>query len=401
MILSNNSGTCSSMDEKPTILVCAEYYLPGFRAGGPIRSLSNLVEHLSDDFRFKVLTADRDHGVDEPYDDIHYGEWMEVGPAEVRYLSPAERSFPCVARLFRTIEYDLLYVNSLYSMTYSLPGVVLSKLGLLSRNSVVVAPRGQLASSAIAQGSPLKRPYLYTLFFSGLYDDVVWHATNDEEAEQVRRWFGNDARVRVAPNFGSLPASLSDIDYESSEQGELKAVYLSRVHPVKNLDFAVERLAEVDGDVTFDIFGPIDDREYFEKCRAMAESLPSNVHVTFHGPVSSTQVFEKIRRRDVFVLPTQGENFGHVIFEALAAGSPVLISDQTPWSKVSEEDVGRALPLDAPERFTEYLQSAIDTPPERLRELGERAREFAESEAKLEESVSKTRAVFDTALTGR
>ncbi len=386
------------MDEKPTILVCAEYYLPGFRAGGPIRSLSNLVEHLSEDFRFKVLTADRDHGVDEPYDEITYGDWMDVGPARVRYLSPAERSFPSVARLLAETDCDVVYVNSLYSTTYSLPAVVLSRFGLLGDSRVVVAPRGQLAPSAIAQGSSLKRPYLHAISASGLYDDVVWHATNEEEAARVRRWFGDSATIRIAPNLGTIPPDIGDVDYRPSPEGSLELVYLSRIHPVKNLDVVFELLNEVQGEVSFDIVGPVDDREYAERCERLGEQLPANVEVTFHGPVPPTEVVETIRRRDLFILPTQGENFGHVIFEALSAGTPALISDQTPWEEFAQRDAGWTVALDSPEVFAQHLQAAIDASPDQLREWGRNARRFAEQEADMAESVAKIRRVFETAL---
>jgi hypothetical protein len=54
-------GTYKSRDDKPTILILNEYYLPGYKAGGPIRSISNLVSWLGDDFNFKIITTDRDY----------------------------------------------------------------------------------------------------------------------------------------------------------------------------------------------------------------------------------------------------------------------------------------------------------------------------------------------------
>src|SRR5438034_6920776 len=92
------------------ILVTIQYYLPGYRAGGPVRSLANLVEMLGDEFEFYILTADRDLGVRQPFAKIKTGFWHRVGKASVCYLGPARQSWvACRARLHE-LDYDVLYV---------------------------------------------------------------------------------------------------------------------------------------------------------------------------------------------------------------------------------------------------------------------------------------------------
>lgn len=60
------------------------------------------------------------------------------------------------------------------------------------------------------------------------------------------------------------------------------------------------------------------------------------------------------------ILPTEGENFGHAIFEAFGAGVPVIISDQTQWRNLSAQKAGWDLPLDQPEQFSLALQTAAN-----------------------------------------
>jgi glycosyltransferase involved in cell wall biosynthesis len=62
---------------------------------------------------------------------------------------------------------------------------------------------------------------------------------------------------------------------------------------------------------------------------------------------------------DYFVLPTKGENFGHAIFEAMAVGCPVLISDQTPWTNLEQKNAGFDLPLEI-DLFTKCIQHFIE-----------------------------------------
>ena len=46
------------------VLVTIGSYLPGYKAGGPIRSVANLIDALGDDFEFRVVTSDKDLGED-------------------------------------------------------------------------------------------------------------------------------------------------------------------------------------------------------------------------------------------------------------------------------------------------------------------------------------------------
>lgn len=69
---------------------------------------------------------------------------------------------------------------------------------------------------------------------------------------------------------------------------------------------------------------------------------------------------------DLFFLPTRGENYGHVVAEALAAGTPVLLSDTTPWRNLHELQVGWDLPLEDIEGFRNAIdEAACKSPAER------------------------------------
>ena len=96
---------------------------------------------------------------------------------------------------------------------------------------------------------------------------------------------------------------------------------------------------------------------YWDRCAEIIQTLPANVRVEYGGEVKHSEVQGILAQHDVFLFPTRGENFGHVIHEALAAGLFVLLSDQTPWNDVAERGAGWVLPLTDPNAFT----SALDT----------------------------------------
>ena len=72
------------------ILCLTDYYLPGFKAGGPIRTLSNIVERLGEEFHFSFVTRDRDLGDVHPYINVEIDSWQKVKNAETLYLSPLQ-----------------------------------------------------------------------------------------------------------------------------------------------------------------------------------------------------------------------------------------------------------------------------------------------------------------------
>ena len=156
--------------------------------------------------------------------------------------------------------------------------------------------------------------------------------------------------------------------------GKLNAVFVSRVAAKKNLLTAIEIVAAVKGDVSFHIYGPLSDSDYWEKCRRAMAQCGASVRVEYKGALAHEKVLETLASYDAFVLPTLGENFGHVILESLLAGCPVLISDQTPWRGLREKKAGWDLPLPAQERFVEVLQRVAEMDEEAHRMWREGAR---------------------------
>ena len=73
------------MIEKPKILLLIGAFLPGYKAGGPVPSVANMVARLSDDFDFHILTRDRDLGDTVPYRDVPTDRWISAYGAHVRY----------------------------------------------------------------------------------------------------------------------------------------------------------------------------------------------------------------------------------------------------------------------------------------------------------------------------
>jgi glycosyltransferase involved in cell wall biosynthesis len=384
---------------RPRILVLLAHYLPGERAGGPVQSVAGLVEALRGDFDFRILTLDRDMGEGVPYGNVSPDVWTRHGATAVRYLSPRGAAAKELRRLLRASDYDLLYLNSIFARRFSMLPVFLRRLGLIPRVPLLVAPRGQLSEGALALHSVRKRSYLRLAKTFGLYRDVYWLASTALEADEIRAAFPHARRIGVAMDFGPAPpdACPSPADAVEKKPGRLFAVFISRISRMKNLAGALQALGAVAGEVRFSIYGPKEDASYFAECQRLISRLPANVQVRYMGIVPHEDVGATFARHDLFLFPTLGENFGHVIYEALIAGCPVLLSDRTLWRGLEAASAGWDLPLDDLRAFSSVLQRCVDAGPEEWNRMRAGARSFARLSGARDAAIEQHRQVLRAA----
>ena len=364
------------------ILLFADWYEPGYKAGGPIQSCKNLARILRDKHAVYIFTSDRDLGDEQPYRSIRFDEWIEKEDRiYVWYASPAFLNNRNVGDLIDELQPDIVYFNSMYSWPFTLlPLRVLVKKKF--RGRIILAPRGMLHKGALQKKFLKKYLFLKLFRYLGWHKKVIFHATDDQEQQDIYRFFGSNARIIVAKDTPYFPA----LAWRTVEKkaGWLDCVFISRIHPKKNLHFLLERLAEINPTIQlrFDIYGTEDDRVYADSCKSLAARLKPNIQVQFRGPLAYELVPETVQRYHLFVLPTLGENFGHAIFEALSAGRPVLISDQTPWRDLEKKRTGWDFPLNQPRLFTDTLEQVAAFDQETYNEWSLGAWTYADTYAK-------------------
>lgn len=344
--------------ERPVVLVVVGHYLPGFRAGGITTCVANVVARLHSDFQFKVISRDRDLGSADPYPDIKYGAWQAVGGAQVYYVPAGRDAARDVRRVVSETPHDMIYFNSFFE-----PLVVRThlarKLRLLPRRPALLAPHGEFAWPSLSQKYPKKALFMGIARLTGLYSDVIWHASNAVEAEDIRRWMRvSDTDVRIAHQ---LPPTI-EIDFDDShsqayvDQADgIRAFFLSRISPEKNLHLALDILSRVSVKVSFDIIGPIENAAYWSDCQQLIAQLPSNVTARSVGTIAPSELMRTLLRYDLMVFPTSGEAYGQVIAESLTAGTPVLISTETPWRNLEARGLGWDVPLTDTDRFVRVI----------------------------------------------
>ncbi len=340
------------------VLFLNPYYYPGFRSGGPQRTLMNIADAFGEQQEIYILTQNCDFGSSDSYD-VETHKWIRVGNANVMYLPPKEYNILSIKKYSK--DFEKVYACGLFCGC-TINALLLHKLN--PSQKLYVAPMGVFSEAAIASKAPKKRSFLFVFKHCGFFKNIVWSFTSKMEILDAKKVLG-DAAIQEYIIAEDLPRM---IDFETQlrrarsqdiHPGEpLKIVFLSRISPQKNLDFCAEILREIkDIDIYFDIYGTIEDKSYWDKCSGFLDQLPHNIHYRYCGEVTPENVIDTFSKYDVFLFPTKGENFGHVIYEALAAGCVPIISDRTPWQDLEEAKCGYVLPLVEPNAFRKAIQS--------------------------------------------
>ncbi len=178
-----------------------------------------------------------------------------------------------------------------------------------------------------------------------MFKNIYWSATSELEISEIRQ----QVKAKKGQFFiaEDLPRRVGDRPpVKRKVPEELEVVWISRIAPKKNLKGAVRILQRVKGRVHFTIYGPIYTEEYWWECQCELQALPENVTWEYRGNVESEQVVETLKPYHVFLFPTLGENYGHVIQEALSAGCACILSDQTPWRDLEANGAGYVFPIE-------------------------------------------------------
>lgn len=363
-----------SINNHKSILVLTDWYLPGYKAGGPIRSLANLIATLKD-VQFYVVTRNTDHFSSEPYQGIETNTWVKHSDnCHVFYFDEKSISLSKFKQLMRERTYDKIYLNSLFSPKFTiLPLIAIKRLKL--QNKTILAPRGMLKAGALTVKANKKRAFLSLSKLLKLYSNIQWHATSDDEVKEIQHHFSKAKIIHLAPNIAT---SIGEKPMKSSKQvGELKLVCLARISAEKGIKEALNYLqvAQLEGSVSCDFYGTIQNQDFLNECKQIASSIP-NVSIEFKGEIPPHQIPETLNRYHFFYLPTLGENFGHAIAEALNSATPVIISNKTPWINLKAKNAGWDLPLDA-QAFRTALKECLQMNNATYQEMSDAAYQFA------------------------
>ena len=365
------------------LLIMASLFPPQKNGGGPTVSIMNVVQAIKGEFDIFVISHHHEVGSSKPLPEVTVG-WNTFDFGHVWYSPYGEHTVSDNLRRIEEVQPDVIYQNSFFSYDD-----VLAVLKYKKKHpgvSVIIAPRGEICKNRFNNGRLKKTLYTRALKWSGMLKGVYWQATGADELRDMRRYIGiPEKRIYNINNFSY--AREADIAAIDKVPGELRLCYIARVQNTKNLLYAVERLKYMRGRVVYDIYGPVENREYYDRCFGV--ELPRNVTLRYVGLVDHEDVGKTVSQYHAYYMPTIGENYGHSIVEAFIHRRPAVISDTTPWNGINEAGGGYAIPLNEPQRFSSALdelcamdQAAFDT-------MCDNAKTFIDSQLHIDEIVQQ------------
>ncbi|WP_051683097.1 glycosyltransferase family 4 protein [Salinicoccus luteus] len=381
------------MNKKIKVLTFNGTYLPGYKAGGPIRSIANMTERLREEFTFYIITKDRDFNENVPYKNIKIDDWNKIREEFVYYHSPRKDNLSNIMKLIKDYDFDIVYLNGFFS-SYTLKYLLLRRMKLIDKYPTIILPRGDLSTSALKLKSFKKKFFIGVAKILGLYSGLVWQATSEHEARDIKKNFKSDIRVVNVGNLSSIPISSEVSKREQKKTGCLKIVFLSRITKMKNLKYALKVLGDLKENIEFNIYGPVSDKQYWKECMKLIEDFPQNINVNYHGSINNNEVNSTMKENHALFLPTLGENYGHVIVEALLAEIPILISDNTPWRNLEDYNVGWDISLDQPEEFQNKIRYLASLDEDEYSSFRKNTRIYIDKYIDTEEKINDVKELF-------
>lgn len=326
------------------LFITYEYFLPAYKAGGPVQSLANLIANYS---HADIYIYCRNTDLDGTVLDVKNNEWVQFN-SHTKVFYASDKAEVTVYDLLTEINPDVVFINGIFSPTFNLKPLLWS-----GDANKVVSARGMLHPGALSQKSLKKKIYLAAYKLLGLHKKCVFHVTTQEEKQYVTDAFGNGVKVYVAPNFPNL---IDKLPIAQKESGKLKLVTIALISPMKNVKLVLEALGKCSSSITYDIYGPVKDAAYWQECQQLIATMPNNICVQYHGAVTPDKVLNTLADYHCMIQPSKSENFGHALYEALAAGKPVITSHYTPWNNLEEANAGFNVDINNIQTITDAIE---------------------------------------------
>jgi len=398
----NYDGGNLSQRGKKRILVFCDSYLPSMQSGGGMWTVVNIVERFCERYDFFVVTRNYDSKGDRrPFTTVETGEWNRVGNARTYYLAAPDVTQQSCKQLVDDVRPDLVFLNS--SMSGPCTKFLLARRrGLIDqRIPVVLAATGELSDGCLSEKPVKKRLYLAAANAIDLFNGIIWKASTELEVEEIRHRAGAKSEILVAADL--TPTTILP-DYDAAAKpikakGEVTFILYSRIVPKKNLRYLLEILQAVrKGSVTLEIVGPFENLAYWRECEKLIDKLPPNVTANVVGPVPYDTGLEHLFASHFFILPTLNENFGYVFIESMAAGTPVLTSENVVWEDLEQKNAGMRIPLADTDGWRRQIEKCVDMDELEFRKTSAAARKYALDWLARPEAEEANARVFERAL---
>ena len=363
----------------PELSIIIDWFSPAYKAGGPIISVQNIVDHLNDKFNIKIVCSNLDH--DKTILNETQNRWVNRKGFQVFY---ADNNFNSIKKVID--KSDVLFINGIYSFQYNF----LPALELKGRK--IISVRGMLDPGGLSQKRLKKFLYLQIWKILGLHRKCEYHASTETEKKYIQSVLGTHTKIWVIPNLPRL------ISYKTPLPKKRNAIILCTVALIgtmKNHLLVLQSLQDCKAEVEYHIYGPVKEQNYWKLCLAVIASLPANIRVHYHRHITPALVTDAIAKCHVYIQPSKSENFGHSLYDALSSGRPVITSHFTPWNKLEYAQAGKNVSINSAAEITAAIDFFAAMDSDQLEVWSTQARNFALMALDIEEIKTRYIKMFN------
>tara|TARA_R110002049_G_scaffold261136_2_gene437242 strand:+ start:5153 stop:6313 length:1161 start_codon:yes stop_codon:yes gene_type:complete len=334
--------------------------------GGPSRSVTHLLKKLGEIFPSLTVAL---HTAKSPNPILTFFKQPNIGLNfyDVKNLGKLQG----LKRELSLSKTDLFHGQAIWD----LPVHQMAKVARRFNVPYLITPRGMLEPWSLQQKWFKKQFALKLYQFKDLKLATCLHATASMEAESIRS-LGLTNPIAVIPN--GIPLE----DFESKNFDTYKAskkiLFLSRIHPKKGIEVLIEAWSQLPltrtQDWSIDIIGN-GESTYIATLQKSITKKGLSHSIQIKAPLDGREKMEAYQNAQLFVLPTYSENFGVVVAEALACGTPVITTKGAPWKDLETHNCGWWINVGV-EPLTSTLNEALQMPEEQWVLMGKNSRQL-------------------------
>jgi glycosyltransferase involved in cell wall biosynthesis len=287
--------------------------------GGPTAALQGMVDGIAQRGATVTVATTALAGTDvEQHDGVTIMHFPRSLPGSWKYSRPLGEWLRA-----NIPNFDIVHVHALFSYA-TIPAC---RSAMTHGVPLIIRPLGTLDPWSLARRGWKKRPYLRLVETRHLRGASAIHVTSELERRSLEN-LGYGRKARVIPLGVDRVWSADEVESRAGRHGALRVLFLSRLHPKKGLALLIAALGGLRDRVDFSLrIAGAGEEAYVKKLTRLCDKAGIAERVSFAGHVAGREKEDMLHWADVFVLPSYQENFSIAAVEAMAAGLPVVLSN--------------------------------------------------------------------------
>lgn len=311
------------------VIIFSEYFIPAFLAGGPPKSASNIVKFMKDKIKFEIYTSNYDLRNTTKLKVKNNQSLKFLNKNKIIYNSTLGYFFNFNKLNFSQVR--TFYLNSFFSIKWCLLPLLIA---IYKEKKVVISPRGQFHKTSISQKKIKKKLFMFFFKFF-LNKNICFHVTDKNEYLQIKKFY-KYANIKIIPNF------FFPIKTKANLKKNKQFIFIGRITRKKNLLFFFSSLKKHKiKNFNLDLFGPIEDFNYWNDCKKEIDLLNRNNNkIIYRGSLNNKEINKILSKYNFFVLPSTSENFSLTTAEAINNKCIPIITKNSPWKSIEDANCG-------------------------------------------------------------